>query len=349
MPRRICILGANGHNNQHKLVPQICEQLTKICKTEITPTKKTLTCFANAELLPRIDESVRGCDVFVVLELDGEHPQQLNNAIWDLILTIDAAKRAAADENGDGRVFAIMPCMPYARQDQTRGRESLTLSVIANMLKSVGANGVITYDLHSDGSEGNFSGMLFENMHASAIIVPHLRPIISGLGDVAVAVPDVGGSKKGSHYADAWDLPLVICDKKRDYSQANKVVGIDVIGDVKPTMIIFDDMIDTAGTQKYAIQALVDRGAKKVIAVTVHLLLNGKALKRLSELHSQGILSQVIGTDSVIRSPAFFQSHPFIEHISLTELTAEAIAEINKGDKGSISRLYKLHDTDPGT
>ena len=228
----------------------------------------TLSRFSDGEMQPVINESVRGEYVFFIQSTCAP-----TENIFELLLMIDAAKRASADY-----IIAVIPYFGYARQDRKdKPRVPISAKLIANILQAAGANRIMTMDLHADQIQGFFD-IPVDHLKSEAIFMPYLEE--TGLENVVFACPDVGGVKRARAYAKHFQKELVICDKYR--KKANEVEGMTVIGDVQgKEIILIDDIVDTAGTLCKAAEALIDKGAVKVKALCTHPVLSGKAYETL--------------------------------------------------------------------
>ncbi|MBK7226567.1 MAG: ribose-phosphate pyrophosphokinase [Saprospiraceae bacterium] len=277
----------------------------------------TLSRFSDGEMQPVINESVRGEYVFFIQSTCAP-----TENIFELLLMIDAAKRASADY-----IIAVIPYFGYARQDRKdKPRVPISAKLIANILQAAGANRIMTMDLHADQIQGFFD-IPVDHLKSEAIFMPYLEE--TGLENVVFACPDVGGVKRARAYAKHFQKELVICDKYR--KKANEVEGMTVIGDVQgKEIILIDDIVDTAGTLCKAAEALIDKGAVKVKALCTHPVLSGKAYETLENSK----LSELIVTDTI---PLRIQS-PKIKVLSSAKLFARAIR--NTHEHRSISALF---------
>ncbi len=243
--------------------------------------------FSDGEFEPQFLESVRGATVFI---LQSTFPPADN--LMELLLTIDAAKRASADS-----VIAVIPYFGWARQDRKdRPRVSIGAKMVANLLRSAGADRVMTCDLHADQIQGFFDFPV-DHVYASNVFLDYIRGL--HLANLSIAAPDMGGAKRANSYAKALDCPVVICHKTRE--KANVVSNITAIGEIEGRdIVIVDDMIDTAGTLRKAAEVLVDKGASSVRACATHGVLSGDAFDNIAA----SPLKEVIITDTIpLRAP----------------------------------------------
>ena len=247
-----------------------------ICKYMSLPLGDSLvTQFADGEVSVSIKETVRGSDVFLVQSTC----KPVNDHLMELLVMIDACKRASA-----GRITAVMPYFGYARQDRkAKGRDPISAKLVANMIEAAGADRVLTMDLHAAQIQGFFDIPL-DNMHGNIVFTKYyLDKFPETHEDMVVVSPDVGSVARSRAFANKMGMSLAIVDKRRE--KANSCEVMNVIGDVKgKTCILFDDMIDTAGSLCNAAQALVEiGGAKEVYACATHGVLSGPAFERIEK------------------------------------------------------------------
>ena len=232
----------------------------------------------------------------------------------ELLLAIDAAKRASADE-----VIAVMPYFGWARQDRKdRPRVAIGAKLVANLLRAAGADRVMTCDLHAGQIQGFFD-IPVDHVYASKVFIPYIRD--RHFKDLAIAAPDMGGAKRANVYARELMCPVIICHKTRE--RANVVGSITAIGDIEgKDIIIVDDMIDTAGTLCKAAEVLMNRGAASVRACATHGLLSGNAVQRIHD----SALQEVFITDTIPHPE--LADDPKIRIVSMTEVFASIIHKV---------------------
>lgn len=281
------------------------EQIAK--KFGIELGKSSVTVFSDGEFQPSFEESVRGCNVFLI---QSTFPPVDN--LMELLLMADAAKRASAY-----KVIAVLPYFGWARQDRKdKPRVSIAAKVVADLLMSSGVDRVMTMDLHADQIQGFFN-IPVDHIYASAIFVPHIKSL--QLDNLVVAAPDMGGSKRANAYSRFLGCEMAICYKLR--KQANQVEHISMIGDVKDkNVIILDDMIDTAGTICIAAEMMISKGAKSVRVVATHPILSGSAYERIEN----SPIAEVIVTDSIPLS----KTSSKIKVLSVSDLFADVIKKV---------------------
>jgi ribose-phosphate pyrophosphokinase len=273
--------------------------------------------FSDGELSFSYNETVRGCDVFLI-----QSTCPPNDNIMELLLMIDAARRASAKY-----VTVVVPYFGYARQDRKdKPRVSIAAKLMANVLQAAGADRIMTCDLHADQIQGFFD-IPVDHLDASSIFVPYINEL--KLDNLLIAAPDVGGSKRARTYAKFFSSEMVICDKYR--KRANEVASMQIIGDVTGyDVVLVDDIIDTAGTLTKAGDLIMEKGANSVRAVCTHPILSGKAYENIEA----SALEELVVTDSI---PLQRESEK-IKVISLANHFAKAIRKIH--DHESISSLF---------
>ena len=295
------------------LAEKICDNLG--CKLGDV----SITYFSDGEFEVCYEESIRGCDVFLV---QSTFPSTDN--LMELLLMVDAAKRASART-----VNAVVPYYGWARQDRkSKPRVSIGAKLVANMLGVAGIDRVITMDLHADQEQGFFE-VPVDHLFASTILLPYVKNL--NLKNICIATPDVGGSKRASTYAKYLDCPMVICNKTR--KRANEVDSMDVIGDVKDMdVVLVDDMVDTAGTITKAADLIKSKGARSVRALASHCIMSGPADERVE--NSQ--LEEMVFTDSIPYTGSCSQ----VKQLSVGALFAETIRRVLENE--SISSQYLI-------
>ena len=284
----------------------------------------TLKQFANGEIYARYDETVRGADVFLIQSVAGGN---VNDMLMELLIATDAAKRASARS-----ITAVITHYGYARQDRKAGpREPITARLVANLLERAGVNRIITLDLHQGQIQGFFD-IPVDNLYGAPLFATHyLRRFGYGREDMVVVSPDVGSVARARTFAQKLHMNLAIVDKRRQ--KANQCEVMNVIGDVAgKECILFDDMVDTAGSLCNAAKAIVEvGGAKEVYACASHGVLSGPANERIA--------------NSCIKELTFLNTIPPLEgacskikYLSVAPMFAEAIERIYQ--EISIAKLF---------
>jgi ribose-phosphate pyrophosphokinase len=278
--------------------------------------------FADGEIYIQVQESIRGCDVYLIQPCC----RPVNDHLMELLIMIDACKRASARQ-----ITAVIPYYSYARADRKNaGRESITAKLVANLITQAGANRILAMDLHSAQIQGYFDIPL-DHVYGSPVILDYIAS--KNLSDIVVVSPDVGGVARARAFAKKLDdAPLAIIDKRR---QAHNVAEVmNVIGDVEgKTAILVDDMIDTAGTIQEGAKLLLKEGARQVYACATHAVFSGPAVSRLSS----GDLAEVIVTNTI--PAAEEKQFPQLTVLSVANLIGEAIWRIH--EDSSLSSMFR--------
>ncbi len=282
------------------------------------PGDLNVSRFSDGEFQPNFQESVRGCDVFIV---QSTYPTSDN--LMELLMAIDAAKRASANY-----ITAVIPYYGFARQDRKdKPRVSIASKLVADLLGTAGANRVMTMELHAPQIQGFFN-VPVDHLESSIIFAPYIRTLEQD--NLVIAAPDVGASNRIREVAKILNLPMVICDKER--RKANEIANMTVIGDVEgKDIVLIDDIIDTGGTLCKAAQMLTEKGARTVRALCCHPVLSGKAYENIQN----SVLTELVVTDTI----PLKQHIDKIKILSVAPLFARAIRNVH--ENGSISSLFK--------
>ena len=258
----------------------IAEEICKELGVELGKMK--IERFADGEFEVSFEESIRGCEVYLVQSI---FPNCDN--LLELLLMIDAAKRASAKN-----IVAVMPYFGWARQDRKdKPRVSIAAKLVSDLIATAGVDRVICMDLHAEQIQGFFN-VPVDHLYASSVFIPYLQSL--KLDNMAIATPDVGGAKRANSYAKYLDLPLVLCHKQR--AKANVVAKMTVIGEVKDkNVILIDDMVDTAGTITKAANLMMENGARSVRALCSHAIMSDPASDRVQE----SAIEEMIFTNSI--------------------------------------------------
>ncbi len=288
---------------------------------EVPLADLTIFRFADGEIGVRIDESVRGEDVFVIQPTC----PPVNENLMELLVIVDALRRASA-----ARITAVLPYFGYARQDRKmQPREPISAKLVANLLTTAGCNRILTVDLHA-GQIWGFFDIPVDHLQARMIMGDYFTG--KGLENLVVVSPDVGGVPRAREFARQLGAPIAIIDKRRDRPNQVKEV-VHVIGKVyRKTAILFDDIIDTAGTITMGAQALVKRGVAGVYACATHAILSDPALQRIANSPIQELLV----TNTIPIAPEQLPGKMTV--LSVAPLIAEAILRIHR--ERSLSELF---------
>lgn len=297
----------------------LAQEIAKFIGVELG--KCSVSRFSDGEIQINIEESIRGCDVYVIQSTSSP----VNENIMELLIMIDALKRASAKT-----INIVMPYYGYARQDRkARAREPITAKLVANLLETAGATRVICLDLHAPQIQGFFD-----------IPIDHLMgvPILSDyfknkdlIGDIVVVSPDHGGVTRARKMAERLKAPIAIIDKRRPRPNIAEVMNI--VGNIEGKVaILIDDIIDTAGTITLAANALIENGALEVYACCTHPVLSGPAIERIQNSK----IKELVVTNSIVLSEE--KKSDKIIHLSVAPLIGEAIIRVHEDQ--SVSTLF---------
>ncbi|WP_197681843.1 ribose-phosphate diphosphokinase [Actinopolymorpha singaporensis] len=302
--------------------PELADEVAELLKVDLVPT--TSYNFANGETYVRFEESVRGCDAFVIQS----HPAPINEWIMEQLIMVDALKRASAK-----RITVVTPFYGYARQDKKhRGREPISARLMADLLSTAGADRLMAVDLHTAQTQGFFDGPV-DHLFALPVLASYIETRVD-TSRVTVVAPDSGRVRVAEQWADRLGgCPLAFIHKTRDVNVPNSVVANRVVGEVEGrTAVVVDDMIDTGGTVVKAAEALVDAGAADVIVAATHGVLSDPAVDRLKNSR----IREVVVTNTL----PIPQEHRFdtLTVLSIAPLIARAIREVF--EDGSVTSLF---------
>ncbi|MFN2538456.1 MAG: ribose-phosphate diphosphokinase [Mycobacteriales bacterium] len=302
--------------------PELAEEVGKELGVEPVPTSAYE--FANGEIFVRFEESVRGCDAFVMQS----HAAPINTWVMEQLLMVDALKRASAK-----RITVVMPFYPYARQDKKhRGREPISARLIADMFKTAGADRLMSVDLHTAQIQGFFDGPV-DHLFALPLLADYVAAKYD-TGNMTIVSPDSGRVRVSERWSDRMGgCPLAFIHKTRDPLVANQVVANRVVGDVEGRVcVLVDDMIDTAGTITKAADVLFDAGAADVIVTATHGVLSGPAVDRLK---NSRVTETIITNTLPVSEESRFDK---LTVLSIAPLVARAISEVF--EDGSVTSLF---------
>lgn len=314
--------------NQKRLVllagrsyPELAQEVADNLGVPLSPT--LAYDFANGEIFVRFQESVRGCDAFVLQS----HTTPINKWIMEQLIMIDALKRASAK-----RITVIVPFYGYARQDKKhRGREPISARLIADLFKTAGADRLMAVDLHTSQIQGFFDGPV-DHLFAMPLLAKHVASRVPRQ-DITVISPDAGRVRVAERWTDVLGAPLAIIHKRRDPDVPNQVRVFEVVGDVRDRVcVLVDDMIDTGGTIVKAAETLFENGAKDVIVAATHGILSDPARERLQESR----ISEVIVTNTLPIPDE--RQFPKLTVLSIAPILAKAITEVFTD--GSVTSMF---------
>ena len=302
--------------------PELAEAVAKELDIALLPV--SAYDFANSETYVRFGESIRGTDIFLIQS----HTQPVNQWLMEHLLMVDAAKRASAH-----RITVVAPFFAYARQDKkSRGREPISARLVADLLKTAGADRIMSVDLHTPQIQGFFDGPV-DHLWAMPVLTDYVRTRVD-LENVAVVSPDAGRIRVAEQWAaKLGGAPLAFVHKTRDVTQPNKSHANRVVGEVEGReCVLVDDLIDTGGTIAEAVKVILDAGAKSVLVAATHGVLSPPAAQRLHECGA----TEVVITDTLPIEPA--KRFAELTVLSIAPLLARAIREVF--DDGSVTSLF---------
>src|SRR4051795_7758144 len=305
--------------------PELAEEVTNLLGTDLVP--QSAYEFANSEIYVRYEESVRGCDAFVIQS----HTTPINEWIMEHLIMVDALKRASAK-----RITVVMPFWGYSRQDKKhRGREPISARLLADLFKTAGADRIITVDLHADQLQGFFDGPV-DHLMALPILADYIKDKY-GNQPLAVVSPDAGRIKVAERWSERLGgVPLAFIHKTRDITRPNETVANRVVGDVTGRMcVLVDDMIDTGGPIVKAAEALMKDGAAGVIIAATHAILSDPAVDRLKNSPA----AQIVVTNTLPLAPE--REFDKLTCLSIAPLISRAIKEVF--EDGSVTSMFDGH------
>lgn len=299
---------------------ELAEEIAKEVGIELG--KSSVTHFSDGEIQINIEESIRGCHVYVIQSTSNP----VNQNLMELLIMIDALKRASA-----ATINIVMPYYGYARQDRkARSREPITAKLVANLIETAGATRMITLDMHAPQIQGFFD-IPIDHLNAVRLLSDYFGERHLG-DDLVVVSPDHGGVTRARKMADRLKAPIAIIDKRRPRPNVAEVMNI--VGNVEGKVcIIIDDIIDTAGTITLAAKALREAGATKVYACCSHPVLSGLAMKRIEE----SPIEKLVVTNSIALPEDKWIDK--MEQLSVAPLLGEAIVRVH--ENASVSSLFE--------
>lgn len=293
--------------------PQIAAETARLLGLPVG--KSEVGTFSDGEICVSIGESVRGSDVFVVQSTSAP----VNNNLMELLIMIDAFKRASA-----GRITAVIPYFGYARQDRkSKARDPISAKLVADLIARAGADRVLTMDLHAPQIQGFFD-IPVDHLLGVPILIPYFHTQFPDKENLVIVSPDLGSVGRARKFAERFDVPLAIIDKRRQRANVSEVMNI--IGDVQgKTALIVDDLIDTAGTLCNAANALIEKGgACEVYACATHGVLSGDSIKRIES----SVIKELVILSTIAQPPE--KASPKIKSLPVAPVFAEAIERIYK-------------------
>jgi ribose-phosphate pyrophosphokinase len=312
--KRMVLIAGRSH-------PELAEAVAESLGVELVPTRAYN--FANGEIFVRFEESVRGCDAFVLQT----HTAPVNEWIMEHLLMVDALKRASAK-----RITVVAPFYGYARQDKKHdGREPISARLMSDLFQAAGATRLMSVDLHTAQIQGFFNGPV-DHLFALPILAAHIGRTVDR-DKITVVSPDAGRVRVAERWTDILGAPLAIIHKRRDPNVPNEAKVLEVVGNVKDRIcVVVDDMIDTGGTIAKAAEALFENGAADVIVTATHGVLSPPAVQRLQDSR----IREVVVTDTLPIAPE--NQFPKLTILPIAPLIARAIREVF--DEGSVTSLF---------
>ncbi|WP_251860652.1 ribose-phosphate diphosphokinase [Clostridium sp. Marseille-Q2269] len=311
----IKIFSGNSH-------PKLAQDIANILGTTVGDSQ--VGTFSDGEISVNINETVRGTDLFIVQSTN----EPVNDNLMELLIMIDAFKRASA-----GRITAVVPYYGYARQDRkAKARDPITAKLVADLLTAAGADRVLTMDLHASQIQGYFNIPL-DHLLGSPILAKYfVQKGFADRDDIVVVSPDLGSVTRARKFADKLHCPIAIIDKRRPKANVSEVMNI--IGDIKDkTVILVDDMIDTAGTITNGANALIKMGAKEVYACCTHSVLSGPAIERIEK----SVIKELVMLNTIDLSEE--KTLDKFKVLSVAPVFAEAIKRIYEDT--SVSKIFE--------
>jgi ribose-phosphate pyrophosphokinase len=315
--KRLVVVSGRSH-------PTLATDVADALGTQLAPTEHRT--FASGEIYTRFEVSIRGCDVFVVQSFGNP----VNEWLMELLIMLDALKRASAK-----RITVVAPYFPYSRQDKKgRGREPISARLVADLVKTAGADRVMSVDLHAAQIQGFFDGPV-DHLFAKPVLLEHFEQTLAAAdrAKLTVVSPDMGRVRVADTWSDSLGAPLAIIHKRRDPKVANQVTVHEIVGEVEGRVcLLVDDMIDTGGTIVKAAQALKANGAERVIVAATHAIFSGPALDLLQD----AAVDEVVVTDTVPLPPE--RRFPGLVVLPIAPLLARAIHEVF--EDGSVTSMF---------
>ncbi|MCJ1712841.1 ribose-phosphate diphosphokinase [Microbacterium sp. M1A1_1b] len=312
--KRLVLVSGRAH-------PELSEQIAEELGVDLVPTDART--FANGELYVRFDESVRGCDAFVIQS----HTSPINEWLMEQLIIVDALKRASAK-----RITVVAPFYPYARQDKKgRGREPISARLVADLFKAAGAHRIMSVDLHAAQIQGFFDGPV-DHLFAMPVLLEHFKAILDP-SMLTVVSPDMGRVRVADIWSEKLGAPLAIIHKRRDPLVPNQVTVHEIVGDVSGRWcLLVDDLIDTGRTIAKAAEALKAAGAIGVVVAATHAVFSDPA----TELLQSEFIDRVVVTDTL--PVPHDKRWERLEVLPIAPLLARAIHEVF--DDGSVTSMF---------
>ncbi|MFB8386363.1 ribose-phosphate diphosphokinase [Microbacterium sp. NPDC055910] len=315
--KRLVVAAGRSH-------PELAGDVAQGLGTKLVPTEHRT--FASGEILTRFEVSIRGCDFFLIQTFG----PPVNEWLMETLIMLDAAKRASAK-----RITVVMPYYPYSRQDKKgRGREPISARLVADLLRTAGADRIMSVDLHAAQIQGFFDGPV-DHLFAKPVLLEYFQRTLSAEDreKLTVVSPDTGRVRVADQWSDSLGAPLAIIHKRRDPNVANQVSVNEIVGHVDGRVcLLVDDMIDTGGTIVKAAEALKKNGAERVIVAATHAVFSDPAAQRLQS----DAIDEVVVTDTIPLPPE--KCFPHLTVLPIAPLLARAIREVF--EDGSVTSMF---------
>lgn len=315
--KRLVVASGRSH-------PELATEVATQLGTQLVPTE--YRTFASGEILTRFEVSIRGCDFFLLQSFG----PPVNEWLMETLIMLDAAKRASAK-----RITVVAPYFPYSRQDKKgRGREPISARLVADLLKTAGADRVMSVDLHAAQIQGFFDGPV-DHLFAKPVLLEYFERTLTpeDRAKLTVVSPDTGRVRVADTWSDSLGAPLAIIHKRRDPNVANQVTVNEIVGSVAGRVcLLVDDMIDTGGTIVKAAQALKASGAERVIVAATHAVFSDPAVERLQDAS----IDEVVVTDTIPLPEE--KRFPALTVLPIAPLLGRAIREVF--EDGSVTSMF---------
>jgi len=328
----LCLIACNSGLD---FAQKILKEINKKRKKKLHLLDIDEIFFANTEVKTVLNESIRGKDVFVIQDTENHsNRKSVDDNLRVLYTVIGACRRCDA-----GYITAVIPSFPYARQDKQTGREDITAARVAWELEGdLGADHIITMDLHNTAIQGFFRSAQIENLRGSQVLIPYLKDNLKDPKNTVFIATDLGGAKRANYYARNLHTEVAFTYKSRNYSKTNSINGMKIMGNLKDKIVyIVDDMIDTGGTFCKTVEIAKNKGTKDVIGITTFALFNGSAIEKIEKLHNKKMLHKLICTDASYLPKDFSKKYKWLEIVSVAQYFGEIIHRLN--NRQSIGEL----------
>jgi ribose-phosphate pyrophosphokinase len=323
-PNELLILSCGaGKKFTNRILKEFSKQEMGLVKARLIDSEEII--FSNGEIKTVLHESVRRKEIFIIQMMkDPQSHYSVNDNLLALFSAIDAVRLSdAADIN------VILPQFPYSRQERRKTREGVTAKLCAKFLEETGAKRIFSFDIHSEAIAGFFDKASLSNIRASSRIIEEIKSYFYQDNDFVVVSPDTGGVELNNYYAKKFGTSLAMIHKSRNYSKANTVDSMRLIGEVQNrNILMIDDIIDSGGTIVKACENLKNEGAKDIILACTFPFFTGNAIENLTKAYEAGLFKKLIGTDAVIWGEEFEKHHPWYHEVSVASLCLRVMLKV---------------------